>query len=155
MKIESTDIGILYVPEPIRFSFETPGWYLLGSLLFLFIIFFLFKRLKHYRGNAYRREALKKIALIEDHQNKQQDILYINSILIVLKAVAIRSYGRQQVAPLYGDDWLLFLESKGENTPFTQYKNSIINALYKTVLIDIQESTKIVELSKKWIKTHA
>ena len=152
---EEIDIGKLYVPEPVHFSFDTPGWYLLGGLLFLFVVLLLFRWLKHYRENTYRSEALKNLAIIEDRVNKQQDVLCLNDVLVLLKVVAIKAYGRQEVAQLYGNDWLIFLETKGENIPFTQYKHSILNSLYEAVIVDIKELKTILELSKKWIKTHA
>ena len=155
MMKEEIDIGKLYVPEPVHFSFATPGWYLLGGLILLLIAFLFFRWLKHYRENAYRREALKNLAIIEDKLNKQLDVLYLNDVLVLLKVVAIKAFGRQQVAQLYGNDWLVFLESKGENTPFTQYEHSVFNSLYETVGVDINELKKILELSKTWIKTHA
>ena len=155
MTLEPTNIGTLYVPEPVRFSFETPGWYLLAGLLILLFILLIFKWLKQFRENAYRREALKNLAVIEDKFSKQQDVLCLNDVLVLLKGVAIKAYGRQQVAQLYGNEWLQFLESKGENTPFTQYKHNIFNSLYEAVIVDVKELKKIMELSKKWIKTHA
>ena len=155
MIIEPTDIGTLYVPDPIRFSFETPGWYLLAGILFLLILLLLLKWLKRYRQNAYRREALKNLTIIEERFNTQHDVLCLPDVLVLLKVVAIKAYGRQQVAELHGNDWLLFLESKGEHTPFTQYKQTVFNSLYETVDVDMKELKKIMELSKKWIKTHA
>ena len=149
------DLGPLYEPDAVRFSFETPGWYLLAGLLLLVAAFLFFRWLKLYRKNAYRRDALKTIARIEQNSQNQNEVNQLNDTLVLLKLVAMEAFGRQQVAQLYGDDWLEFLESKGKNTPFTHYKQHIINSLYDTISVDLKETRTLIELSKQWINTHA
>ncbi len=152
---EVIDLEPLCEPDALRFSFETPGWYLLGGLLSLLAVLLFFKWLKSYRKNAYRREALRNLRIIEDKSYNQKDVLCLNDVLVLLKWVAIKAFGRQQVAQLHGKDWLEFLESKGKNTPFTHYKQQIVNTLYDTIAVDMKEKKSLMELSKKWIKTHA
>ena len=149
------DLGPLYEPDAVRFSFETPGWYVLSIFLLLVAAFLFFKWLKRYRKNGYRREALKTIARIEQNSQNQNEANQLNDIWVLLKLVAMETFGRQQVAQLYGDDWLEFLESKGKNTPFTHYKQHIINSLYDTIAVDLKETKALIELSKQWISTHA
>jgi len=149
------DLGPLYEPDAVRFSFETPGWYLMGGLLLLFTFLFFLKWLKRYQKNKYRREALKTIASIEQNLQNLNESNQFNDILILLKLVAIKAFGRQEVAQLYGNEWLEFLESKGIHTPFTQYKQIILNTLYKPTLVDLKETKVLFELSKRWIRTHA
>ena len=149
------DLGPLYEPDAVRFSFETPGWYVLGIILLLVATFLFFSWLKLYRKNGYRREALKTIARIEQNFQNQNEANQLNDTLVLLKLVAMETFGRQQVAQLYGDDWLEFLESKGKNTPFTDYKQPIINTLYDTIPGDPKETKALMELSKQWISTHA
>ena len=143
----TTDLGPLYEPDAVRFSFETTGWYLLGIFLLLMATFLFFRWLNHYRKNAYRRQALKTIFSMEQNS--------LNDVLVLLKLVAIKAFGRQQVAQLYGNDWLEFLESKGKDTPFSQYKQHIANTLHHTIPVDLKETKALIELSKKWISTHA
>lgn len=149
------DLGPLYEPDTVRFSFETSGWYVLGIFLLLVAAFLFIRWLKRYRKNAYRREALKTITRIEQHPQNQNETNQLNEIWVLLKLVAMKSFGRQEVAQLYGDDWLEFLESKGKNTHFTQYKQIILNSLYEPVAIDMKEIKALIKLSKQWIRTHA
>ena len=149
------DLGPLYEPDAVRFSFETQGWYVLSGLLLLFVALLFFTWLKRYRKNAYRREALKTIARIEQHSLNQNEGNQLNDIWVLLKLVAIEAFGRQEVAQLYGDDWLEFLESKGRNTPFTDYRQHIANTLYEPISLDPKETKALMELSKQWISTHA
>jgi len=149
------DLGPLYEPDAVRFSFETAGWDLLGIFLLLMVIFMFFRWLNHYRKNAYRREALKKIARIKQNTQNKNEANQLNDIWVLLKVVAMETFGRQQVAQLYGNDWLEFLESKGKDTPFSQYKEHIANTLHNVIPVDLKETEALIELSKKWISTHA
>ncbi len=149
------DLGPLYEPDAVRFSFETPGWYLVAGLFSLLAILLFFRWLKQYRKNGYRREALKTLAEIEHYSQNQKELIQLNDIWVLLKRVAMETFGRQQVAQLYGNDWLEFLESKGKNTPFTSCKQHIVNTLYDTIEVDPKETKALIELSKHWIRTHA
>lgn len=153
--MKTIDMGPLYEPDPVGFSFETPGWYVLGIFILLVAISLLFKWLKGYRKNAYRREALKSISEIEQNSQSYNDANLLKDILVLLKLVAIEAFGRQQVAQLYGNNWLEFLESKGKNTPFTDYEQHIVNTLYDTIPVEQKETGTLIELSKQWIRTHA
>lgn len=149
------DLGPLYEPDAVRFSFETPGWYVLGIFLLLVATFLFFSWLKRYRKNAYRREALKALIEIEQNSQNQNEANQLNDALVLLKLVAMETFGRQLVAQLYGNDWLEFLESKGKDTPFTDYKQHIANTLYDAIEVELKETVALIALSKRWISTHA
>ena len=155
MNTEPIDIGAIYEPQPVGFSFETPGWYILSAFLITIILFVFIKWLKNYKKNAYRREALKNLAVIENRFSEQQDSLCLNDVMVLLKLVAIKTFGRQFVANLYGNDWLQFLESKAQQSPFMIHKSTILNEIYGSGTPDNVETKQIIELSRKWIKTHA
>ena len=59
-----SDPGPLIEPDPIRFSFDTPGWYLLGGIIFILSCLLLIRVIKNYRKNAYRRDAIEKLGQI-------------------------------------------------------------------------------------------
>ena len=155
INIDPIDIGTLYEPESVRFSFEAPGWYLLLALIVVVTIFSFIKWFKNYQRNSYRREALKNLDIIEKRFGKQNDNQCLNDVMVLLKLVAIKAFGRRSVANLYGNEWLQFLESKGKQTAFTNYENTILNAVYGTNKAGIDETKEIMNLSRKWIKSHA
>lgn len=149
------DLGPIYEPDGVRFTMETWGWYLLGIAVLLVAIFQFFRWFRLYRKNHYRRAALKRIARIEeDYQNKTA-VNPLLEILATIKLVAMEAYGRQVVAQLYGGPWIEFLESKGKNTPFSHYKEHIEEVLYTKAAVNLRDTRVLIELSKKWISTHA
>jgi len=149
------ELGPLYEPEAVGFSFHSPGWYFLGGMLILLAIYLSIKWLRNYLKNAYRRDALKHLSAIESRLGRQEDLVSLQSILVLLKNVAMQAFGRESVAALYGMDWLIFLEEKGKNTPFQKYSSSISASLYRLEKPRAEQLREIIELSKRWIKTHA
>ena len=147
------ELGNILEPDPLTFTFETIGWKILAVLLFMVATAVLYRRLKLYRKNEYRREAIKKLQIIEaENISSQRKINHLN---ITLKQVAIIAFGREQVAALYGDDWFSFLDSKHKNTDFATYANSFKNALYSDEEVDKNTLDLISGITKKWIKQHA
>lgn len=149
------DLGPLMEPDPIPFTFSTPGWYFIGSVLLLLVLYAAFKKIKKYNRNAYRRKALDQVNQLLNSQSKLQDDERLFGLLSQLKIVALHSYGRVEVASKNGDDWWSFLESTGKNTPFSEYKKAISDSVYKQITPDSSTLIKISDLTKRWIKTHA
>ena len=116
--VADQDLGPIWEPDPVKFSFETPGWYVVGILIFLTCCYLILRRIRHYRQNAYRREAIKELTQINQSNSNNELHLQLSELLVILKMVAFKAYGRKNVATLYGKPWLLFLESKAKNTSF-------------------------------------
>ena len=154
LKVQLDELEPLFEPQPILFSFNTPAWYILGGLLLLFLSYMSIIQIKKYKKNRYRRDGLKLLNSLDTSKSKDINSI-INQIRILLKQLAIRKYGRQKVASLYGEDWLKFLESKGKDTPFLQNTILINQATFLNTEKEKKELMKLVEVSRKWIKTHA
>lgn len=152
---EPLELGSLIEPDPVGFSFDSPGWYFLAFIVLFIAIVLIVRWLHNYQKNAYRREALKKLAAINENIEGISSDAGINNVFVILKLVAIKTYGRSQIAPLYGKKWISFLESKGKETPFSDFESSITNALYAAKPINGDELEKLLNVSKRWIITHA
>lgn len=150
--LETADLESLYEPDPIGFSFDAPGWYGVGILLIFLLLYSLTKFIIRYQRNAYRREAMK--TLVGIGQTALDDRDKVKEVLIVLKLVAIKTYGRTKVASLFGVEWLNFLENTGKATAFTEFKDTVGDLIYSTHE-DTVDIGQFMTLSKNWIKTHA
>lgn len=138
-------------PSPIQYSFDTLGWKIVGVLLILLIAWLSFKAYKRYQKSAYKRNAIDFLSNLE----KKPNDLSFEIISQELKKVALISYGREAVASLHGVLWLTFLQEKGKNTPFLNFKDDIESVMYSDNNLDNTKTLEIVKISKKWIKTHA
>lgn len=150
---DSLDLGPLMEPDPIKFSFDAPGWYIVAGILLTGMVLLFLKWIRNYFKNAYRRDAIKNLIALKDQDLNGK--IYLSDLLTLLKIVAIKTYGRNKVAHLHGDEWISFLETHGKNTAFTQYQDVIANAIYSDTSIDQNVLSNISKLSIKWIKTHA
>ena len=153
--VPDQDLGPILEPDPVKFSFETPGWYVVGILILLTCFYLTFRLIKQYKQNAYRRQALKELTQINPSSSNNQLNLQLSELFVILKMVALKAYGRKNVATLYGKPWLIFLESKAKNTPFSKYEAIISSTIYENAKPDIKELNELKSLSKKWIQTHA
>lgn len=152
---KTPEIGGLFEPEPVTFSFDRPGWYIVVLLLLLLAVVLIIKWRDHRIKNAYRRNAIKAIKNMEQQMVQNPGSNFISKDMAIVRMAAMQAFGRRQVASLSGSEWLRFLESKGKNTQFTAYGDIIQDAVYQDKPADMENTAAIIELSKKWIKTHA
>jgi hypothetical protein len=149
----NNSIGQLIEPEPIGYSFNTPGWYFVLGLLILTALVIALLQYRKHKKNAYRREAVSQIeALI---QQKNENLVF--EINTLLKTKAMHIFGRKKVAALYGSDWFTFLQSKLKTTTnvprknFEEYSKAIYNSDYK---LNEQRVNEFVEFTIIWIRNH-
>ena len=154
-QIETIELEPPFEPNPVTFSFDTSAWYVLVVCIVVLIGLTIFRQYLSYRKNSYRREAIKVLGEMETALDNTHIELTLNKVRIVLKQVAIFTFGRTKVAPLYGEEWIEFLESTGKNTAFSNYEGLLISTLSESQEISNPRMKKLITLSKKWIKTHA
>lgn len=149
----NSSIGQLIEPEPIAFSFNTLGWYIVLAVLLLIVLVIAFIRFRRYKKNAYRREAEAKIAILLQ-QKGGSVIVEINTIL---KIMALQIFGRKRVASLYGSEWFGFLNStiNSENKFAEKEVEKFTNSLYNpNEKLDEKVVTEFTEFAVLWIKNH-
>ena len=150
--LESPELATLYEPEPIGFSFDAPGWYGLGFLLIILLLYILVRFIIGYNKSAYRREAVKTLVGIDQTQLDDKD--KVREVLVVLKLVAMKTYGREKVASLFGVEWLKFLEDTGKATSFTEFRE-VVGVMIYSEHGQALDMNQFITVSKNWIKTHA
>ena len=142
------NLGPLIEPDAITFTFNTIGWKMLFTVILIILTVSFVFWLKTYIRNKFRREAVKNINNIISLQNP------VKEIFVNLKIVAIKSFGRENVAKLSGTEWLIFLNSKAKNIDFLLFEQEINQAIYKDKNIDDDKLEQLITISIKWIKTY-
>lgn len=151
----NTSFGNLIEPESISYSFNTPGWYLVLGLLFVVAIIFAVLKIRKYKKNAYRRQAIIEIESLKEMDNHSQNIFQINQLL---KIIAIKIYGRTKVASLYGKQWFEFLVSTISKREYISTNNFNIyaKALYNNEFqLNENQYKELVAFAILWIKKHS
>lgn len=146
-------VGDILEPDPLPFTFETIGWKVLAVVVIVITVIAFFKWLKLYQKNKYRRESIKKMQFIKS-QNAQSQYK-INQLNIILKQVAIVTFGRTEVAELYGDEWYSFLDSKYKKSEFVNYSSNFNDAIYNNKEVDESTLQSIYIITKTWINEHS
>jgi hypothetical protein len=150
--INTSTLGQLIEPDPVRYSFNTPGWHLVFILLVIIFIVIAFSQYRKYRKNVYRREALRKLEQIE---NSGKSVVY--SVNLLLKTTAIQLFGRRTVADLHGPSLFSFLTSKLDKYPGLnkQSIDDFTSALYNEQFeLKENERKELVEFARLWIQKH-
>ncbi len=106
----------LYLPPVPGFWPPAPGWWLVAALLIILVGLLLL--LLHRRKRlAYRRQALKELARLEQQPLGNSELLRALSRL--LRRAALCAWPDNSGAGLTGQAWLEFLDARGKTTDFT------------------------------------
>jgi len=136
----------LYKPPSVKFTFETPGWYILSAIVFIIVLVVAILQIRKYIKNRYRREALHEL---------ENTSLSVSQIFVILKNTAMHAFGREKAGPLFGNEWLTFLDKTGKQVRMTDHRESIGKAIYEGKEIEQETQVNIMSNAKKWIRTHA
>jgi hypothetical protein len=138
------------VPEPIPWMPQTGGWWILAAWLGAIILILAVYAYRKWAANAYRREALQALKDLAAHA--QADPTHTaTQIAILVKRTALAAYPRQQVAPLYGDQWAEFLREAARDDPvIDQAADELARAAYRA---DV-DGAALVAPARRWIRVH-
>lgn len=127
---------------PISMMPQTWGWAVLAALLLAALAYALWRWRRHYRANAYRRAALRMLSGAGDDPAR---------IAEILRRTALAAYPRDQVASLFGSDWLGFLDRQIGGEAFRNGPGrAIASAPYRPTPPDAQ----LTRLAETWIRRH-
>lgn len=110
----------IVVPADIPWLPPAIGWRLVGAALLATLVAGLWRAWLRWRANAYRREALRELAVVEDAARAGASPAETAAALSALmKRAALAAFPRERVADLTGSDWLAFLDGTGGATKFS------------------------------------
>jgi len=114
-----------------------PGWWLVAVTipLLCWLILSLWRKFAGRLRSA--REFRKQLLALDIHSTNEKKLTAIQEISRLVRQFAICRYGREQVAGLYGDDWLDFLNSTTKREPeFTTGVGAILKDAHFQPQID-------------------
>lgn len=107
------------LPAPVPWWPPAPGWWILAAGLLAAGGLAAWRQWRHYRANAYRREARRQLDAIGRRVEAGMSDGAAAELAAVLKRAALAAYPRAQVASLTGAAWLAFLDRTGRTTAFS------------------------------------
>lgn len=125
----------IVIPEaPSLWPFSTGLWLAL-IVMAAILIYVALQWYSAHKRDAYRRAGL---SLLDGART-------VHDVSVILKRVALAAYPREQVAPVYGDQWLKFLDSTCPKCQFTELAG----------LDDTSEADqRLRHMASRWIEQH-
>ncbi|MFT5904598.1 MAG: hypothetical protein ACI9E1_000183 [Cryomorphaceae bacterium] len=121
-----------------------PGWWALIAIVSLATTIGIWRGIRNYQRNAYRRVALAEI------DTPGGDLQRLPALL---KRVALSAYPRSEVASLAGQDWIDFLNQEAPGC-FDDSAATYLLSLAYVEKSDENRNTGLTTACKCWIKQH-
>lgn len=107
------NLNDIVVPAALSWWPPAPGWYVIGALLLILLLWQGTRSWSNWRNNRYRREALAELAEIQSGR------VAANGLPELLKRTALSAWPRSQVAALSGAEWHQFLDDSATMARFS------------------------------------
>ena len=125
----------IFIPEAPSFWPPAPGVWIASGIVVVLLIFAGWRIYAARKRNAYRKAGLKFL----------QSAKTSHDVAVVVKRVALAVFPREQVASLYGTDWVDFLHESCPGHQFSAMRSSDASS---------EPSEEFVELARLWIRHH-
>ncbi len=142
----------IHLPSDVSWWPLAPGWWILLALFFLIFALFIYLYIRSQRQS--RQEIIIEQAL-QVFDNLQQQSLnpkaLITELSALLRRTAISLYGREKVANLAGEKWLLFLDQYGATQAFSNgVGQAFADQPYRPEVAYNQQA--LLALTQNWLK---
>lgn len=133
----------LHAPPPVAWWPPAPGWWLLAGLVLLGAAVTWWLR----RRTALRRAALAELRRLE--RSELDDTRLAAALNRLLRRVALARFPRTEVAALYGEAWLRFLETRAAG--FLHGPGRVLATAPYAADCTLQRAA-LLELVRQWIR---
>jgi len=125
-----------------------PGWYVLAGLLLLITSWCVYRMVRRWHMNRYRRLALEEL-------DQMRQAASWRNLPGLVKRTALAAYPRTQVASLGGNEWLEFLRAtRGKSSLAPGTGALLLRAAYETGELGEAEQAALFTATEKWIRRH-
>jgi len=146
----------IVLPAPAPWWPPAPGWYALGFVVLLVVVWRGAVAWLRWRRNAYRRQALAELEALESALASGESAAdLLPRIPEILKRAAIAAYGRPTAAPLAGAPWIEFLDRTAGRPLFAgKIGQLLLEFSYGTPTADSEQIQAVLAAVRAWIVRH-
>ncbi len=157
--LKLAELHDIVTAQPVDWTPQTIGWYVLFGLLALFAFWALYRLAKYRKTNRYRKEALLRLESLKKEISQQKPPESVFSQLPVLVKQTVLAWApREKIASLYGRQWLEFLDRTYRNGLFSEPPGRYLaDMAFKRPAeeqTDMRELERLFEIVALWIKKH-
>lgn len=146
------------LPEPPSYRPQTIGWAILLAIALVAIVILGSLCYRNWQANRYRREALHRLAELEQAAMKiETRSSALVELPLLLRQTALSAFPREEIVQLSGESWLKFLDQSYGGSAFTQGTGQLIAQLaYQPPLaldrIPNETVINLIGLVRTWIE---
>jgi Domain of unknown function (DUF4381) len=150
----------IVVPPPVPWWPPAPGWYAIAALIVCIAGWAVWRAYRHWRSNAYRRAALRRLASIRvELANPSRRAATLTDLAALLRRAALHIAPRERVAAASGDPWLAFLDAGiGGDTFRSSTGRLLLSAPYQSAdaiaQIPRPDLDALCALVERWLREH-
>ena len=150
----------IVMPASASWAPQTIGWYVLFGLVLLVAGGWVYRCLRRFRKNRYRRLALEELTVVErELQEPERRAKALAEIPVLLKWTALAAFPRSEVAALTGEQWLAFLDRNLGGKDFKEGPGRFLSELAyapaeKTARFSDESIRNLLQLIRRWTKRH-
>lgn len=145
------DFAELVPPDSISWLPQTPGWAWLGLAVLVLALRYLWRRLKHWYSNRYRREAIIRLRALA---GTEESTAFVSDVNRILKITALVAYSRTAVAKLSGQDWVNFLNQQCPQAPFDPQQMQLLATAVYGGSSGNDQRPQLLAASLAWVAQH-
>ncbi|MBA2653906.1 MAG: DUF4381 domain-containing protein [Gammaproteobacteria bacterium] len=139
----------IHYPPPVPIWPLAVGWYYVFGFLLIIMAVICYWWLKTMQKRRLKKIVLHRLEQLQVQQDSQQNIA--EELSMLLKRVALAIYPRREVAGLYGEEWLRFLDKTSLTTEFSQGAGRLLVIYpYQGKAEPLPE--QLFHLIKNWVK---
>lgn len=143
-------------PPPVSYAPQTVGWWVLGAIVLVVLLWIAYRRWRKWQGNRYRRAAQAELdAITQALADPTQHSQALTALPALVKRTVLAWAPRQVVAPMTGEVWLGYLDHTltGENFARGPGRHLALLA-YGDGEIRADELAALIALLHRWIDDH-
>jgi Domain of unknown function (DUF4381) len=115
--VEALHLRDIHLPTPIALWPLAEGWWVIIGLLFIALCIGAYLLYRHHQPTALK-QALAALESILENRSLSVEVQN-QSISLLLRQLAVTTYGREDVASLIGPAWVAWVEGKLRETPLS------------------------------------
>jgi len=142
------------VVSPVGVSWwpQTVGWFWLGAGLLAYLGLRLWRVLRRWYRNRYRREAIARLQALPTAAAPDKLVGEINRLL---KLTALAAFPREQVARLSGTDWVQFLNAQCPTATFSPQQGRLLaEGPYSGAELEAGKASQLLVACVDWVRNH-
>ena len=147
------------LPEPVSYAPQTVGWWVVFGVLAAVVLLTALLLYRRWRRRRYRRVALVTLEDVSRRLSGSGGVAALREVPVLLKQVALVTFGRAPVAQLSGREWFAFLVGTCPDNAFTDEDGALLTRVaYERdeCLAEVSQgaAASLLSLARHWVRFH-